>query len=251
MSRLKKSENRRIEIEKKLIHPCNQKSIKEDLEKIMNMKHARAVKVHDDEQAGLLFNLSENSEILGSLDTILAETNHASRDSKEHPVAIVSENELEMVSYPIREQVAVCLRKINEVMMDNSNMVGHIVVSQKRVEVTPGFAGVDGNLLWVNTGGSALLLNIETDEDTRSILLKPGYGFCLGKRDRYARVFLSSLDCVDDLFAQSECVSRQPHAMFFGSEKGDRESWRGAMNVEVPAKEYGKKIVRKELKGLR
>ena len=129
--------------------------------------------------------------------------------------------------------------------MDNTNMVGHIVVPQKRVEVTPGFAGINGNLLWVNTGGSALLLNIETCEDTRSILMKPGFRFCLGKRDQYARMFVSSLDCIDDLFIQSECTSRRPHAIFFGSDKGDVESWRCALNIEVPAPEYSKKNLKK------
>ena len=107
------------------------------------------------------------------------------------------------------------MRKINELMLDNSNIVGHIVVPQKRVEVTSGFAGINGNLLWVNSGGSDLILNIETDEDTKSILLKPGFGFCFGKRDRYARVFLSSLDCSDDLFSQSDCTSRRPHGKVF------------------------------------
>ena len=154
-------------------------------------------------------------------------------------MVIVAENPLETVSYPINEQIGADLRGINERMLDNCNMAGHIVVPQKGVEVTSGFAGVNGNLTWFNTGGCALLLNVQTGEDTRSILLKPGYGFCFGKRKRYTRVYLSSLDCADVLFSDSEPGPQRSHAMFFGCDRGDLKSWRCALNCKAPAQEYG------------
>ena len=83
-----------------------------------------------------------------------------------------------MVSYPINEQTGARLRKINELLLDNSNMAGHMVVPQKRVEVTSGFGGVNGNLIWFNTGGCALLLNVHTGDDIKSIIMRPGFGFC-------------------------------------------------------------------------
>ena len=98
LSRPQRSEKLRIEMEKKLSHTPNRKHIEEDLEKFMRMKKVRAVRVH---QAGLLFDLSDKIAVLRAIDTSLAEINHASRDSKEHPMVIVSENELEMLSYPI------------------------------------------------------------------------------------------------------------------------------------------------------
>ena len=67
LSRLKRSENRRIEMEKKLSHTPNCKRIKEDFEKIMRIKQVRAVRVHDDDQAGVLFDLSDKIEVLRAL----------------------------------------------------------------------------------------------------------------------------------------------------------------------------------------
>ena len=207
---------------------------------MMNMKWTRAMRVNDDEHAGLLFDLSENSAILRALDENMAGINHASRDGNEHPLAIFSENELETVSYPIPKEVGIHLRKINDVMKDNINMVGHMVVPQKRVEVSSEFAGVNGNLIWLNSGGADLLLKVETNVESRAILLKPGFGFCVGKRKKYARVFLSSPEKADDLFKDPDTTPLRAHAMFFGCDRGDKESWRGALNCDVQEQEPGK-----------
>ena len=208
----------------------------------MNSEYTHAVSVHD-EQVGPLFSLLDSIGVLRSLDKHLAKIDHASRDGKEHPLVIVAENPLETVSYPINEQTGADLRGINEWMLDNCNMAGHIVVPPKRVEVTSGFGGVNGNLIWFNTGGCALLLNVEAGEDFKSIILKPGFGFCLGKRERYTRVYLSSLDCADDLFSDAKLMSQRPHAMFFGCDRGDHESWRCFLNSKTPAQEYKKLIL--------
>ena len=213
-ARLQKSESLRRDIENKLKHLAACKGANSGLEGMMNMEWTTALMV-DDKQAGLLFNLSDNMDLLKPLDKHLVKIDHASRDGKEHPLVVVSKNPLEMVSYPINEQIGHYLREFNNLMLDNCNMIGHIVVSQKRAEVTPGFAGVNGNLIWFNTGESALVLNIQTGEDIKSILLKPGFGFCLGKRERWTRVFLSSLDFADDLFSDSELAPPRPHAIFF------------------------------------
>ena len=68
-------------------------------------------------------------------------------------------------------------------------MTGHIVVPQKRVEVTSGFASFNGNLTWFNTRGMGF--SFGHIEDIRSTFLKLEFGFCLGKRERYTRVHLS------------------------------------------------------------
>ena len=144
-SRLRRSENLRKEMEKKLHHSDDRKSLENELEKILKMKWTRAMRVNDDEHAGLLFDLSENSAILRALDENMAGINHASRNGNEHPLAIFSENELETVSYPILKEMCNHLREINGVMKDNINIVGHMVVPQKRVEISGEFAGVNGN----------------------------------------------------------------------------------------------------------
>ena len=84
-------------------------------------------------------------------------------------------------------------------------------------------------------------MNIETDEETRYILLEPGFGFCLGKRGKYARVFLSSPESAENCFIDSKLKASHSHAMFFGCDRGDLESWRGALNGDSPAEEYNRK----------
>ena len=192
----------------------------------------------DNDQDGLLFNLSGNMDVLRSLNEHLEKLNHASRDGKEQPLVIVAQNPLDMVSYPMNQQVGADMRRLNELMLDSCNMVGHMVVPQNRVEVTHGFAGCKGNCMWFNTGGSVLLLTVQSADNARSILLNPGFGFCFGKQEKYSRVFLSSFDGAEELFNDPESAPQRPHAMFFGCDKGDLESWRGALNAEAPAQEY-------------
>ena len=52
-------------------------------------------------------------------------------------------------------------------------------------------------------------------------------------------MYLSSLDCADDLFNESEPGPQRSHAMFFGWDRGDLKSWRCALNCKAPAREYG------------
>ena len=92
--------------------------------------------------------------------------------------------------------------------------------------------------MWFNTGGSVLLLTVQVMDDARSVLLNPGFGFCLGKQAKYARVFLSSVDCAEELFNDSESTPMRPQAMFFGDVGGDLDSWRCALNAKAPAREY-------------
>ena len=113
---------------------------------------------------------------------------------------------MEVLSYPKNENVGDLLIEFNEVIHDDNNMIGHMVVPQKEVEVTAGFAGAKGNLVWFNTGDSPLMFSLRSDKVTKSLLLNPGLGFCLGKRERFFRVFLSSIDIAEDLFVHSELV---------------------------------------------
>ena len=53
-----------------------------------------------------------------------------------------------------------------------------MLLSQDDIEVTAGFAGKKGNLIWFNTGGCPLLLRLRTGEKTQSIVLEHGFGFC-------------------------------------------------------------------------
>ena len=237
-SNLQKSETRRREIEIKLNHKEIKRGLKECWLELMNSKWTKALKAFDDEGAGLLFNLSEEIELLSALDKELAVINHASRDGVEPPIAIVSENELQVVSYPKNENVGDLLMKFNETMMDKNNMIGHMVVSHNKVEVTANFAGVKGNLVWGNTGDTPLVLGLRTDGRTKSILLGPGFGFCIGKRERFLRVFLSSLDVANDLFNNTEMGQHRSHAMFFGCDGGDNGNWRGVLNSKKYAQEY-------------
>ena len=73
-----------------------------------------------------------------------------------------------------------------------------------------------------------------TGEEAQSIIIEKGFGFCLGKREKFTRVFLSPVSRARDLFAgdgKDVCLSR---AMFFGCDRGDKESWRGALNCAAP-----------------
>ena len=75
-------------------------------------------------------------------------------------------------------------------MCDESNLVGHVVVPSGGVEISSDFAGSKGNLTWFNTGDLDLILAVEMNKHRRSILLKPGFGFCLGKRERHISVVI-------------------------------------------------------------
>ena len=183
--RLKSSLHKSESIRRKLLLNSNLKDnkfgVKDAWQKLARSKRTRALGITDDEKAALLFNFSNCPDSLVALDAELAGLNHASRDGVEHPVSIISENELRMVSYPKNEHVGVLLNKINEDIHDNSNFIGHVVVPQHWVEITAGFAGVKGNLVWFNTGDTSLMLSLRLEKVTRSILLNRGFGFVSGK----------------------------------------------------------------------
>ena len=65
---------------------------------------------------------------------------------------------------------------MNTAFRVKTNMVGHLVMDGNEVEVTAGFAGAKGNLIWLNTGDSDLLLRMRTRETTQSVILGKGLG---------------------------------------------------------------------------
>ena len=220
---LKESESLRQELKKRFDVNNNNRDVNTVLEMMRSLKWTRDMTINEDTQAGLLFDLEKKITVLRELDENMAKINHASRDGKEWPVAIVSENELETVSYPINNHVRRHLGVIDDLMKENINMAGHMVIPSECVDVTAGFAGAKGNLIWVNTGNSTLLLKVVTDGKSSSMLLKPGFGFCLGRRKNWADVYLSSPERADVLFNESGPAPSRPHVMFFGSDRGTKE----------------------------
>ena len=117
-------------------------------------------------------------------------------------------------------------------------MVGHIVVPKKEVDVTAGFAGAKGNLIWFNSGNTDLILNLRGENLKKSIILEPGFGFCIGKRKKYTQVFLSAIDRASSRFEVAEKGIVVAHALFFGCDMGDRDTWLGELNATDLAQEW-------------
>ena len=111
-------------------------------------------------------------------------------------------------------------------------------VPHEGVNVTAGFAGAIGNLFWFNSGCCDLLLRLITGNVTKSIVLGPGYGFSMGKRERFTKVFLSAFDKAIDEFKGEAGDRPQAHAIFLGCDMGDQESWLGKLNASVQARDY-------------
>ena len=199
----------------------------------MNLKRTHCLRVQDDKKAGLLWNLTDKIEELKSWDRWLVNIEHFSRDGLEHPVAILSEEELRIMSHPINESLKNSLTKIEEATCCNNNLVGHLIVQKEEIEIPTNFAGVIGNLSWFNSGDSPLQLRLETVQASKSITLDPGYGFSLGKRETHIRVFLSSIATAKDLIGETVMASKPSHAIFFGC-----GPTLNILNVKHPAKEY-------------
>ena len=143
-----------------------------------------------------------------------------------------------MVSFPFDEQVSSLVEGINTALHVKTNIIGHLDTNNKEVEVTAGFAGAKGNLIWFNTGSSALLMRLKTGEETQSIIIETGFGFCLGKTEKFTRVFLPPVKGAGDLFSgdgKDACLSS---VMFFGCDNGNHKNWLGKLNVDVPAAEF-------------
>ena len=64
----------------------------------------------------------------------------------------------------------------------DSDIIGQVAVNvETEIEITSGFGGVKGNLLWFNSGDNDLTMRIVRDNESRLILIKPGFGVCWGK----------------------------------------------------------------------
>ena len=213
------------------------------LRKVMEMSNTQVIQGKEDEQMGLLWNFENKGEVFGILDQYVDKLDHASRSRHEQPVAILSERQLEMVSYPIEGSIRKCADEISEALCVQTDFMGHVLVPKEDIEITAGFAGTTGNLIWFNTGGCPLILKLKTGKDTQVLILDPGFGFCLGKRGKFTRVFLSSCDRASDKFVEDELPDGRSHAMFFGCSRGDQESWLGALDAEVQAIEFSQDLV--------
>ena len=156
---------------------------------------------------------------------------------------IMSERQLEIGSFPFVEQVESTLARFNDEVQAETNMVGHIFVEEDEVEVTAGFAGAKGNLMWFNSGKTDLLCRLVTGKLSKSVVLEPGYGFCLGKRERYTKVYLSSFERASHKFSEDvEMLSCMGHALFFGCDSAERKSWLKELDSKKPAAEYQKMV---------
>ena len=205
---------------------------------VFNLDVTRSVEIQGDKRAGLLWNFSDEKDSFEAIDKHFESFNHVPRTKFEHPVALISERELETVSYPIDNFIKPQLEKINAATFFASNIIGHIIVSQEEIEITAGFAGSKGNLLWVNTGDVALRLKLKTGDNVTSVILDPSFGFSLGKRERFTRVFLSRVTRAADMFIGLETVPQRAHATFFGTDVRDEWSWLERLNSKDQAVEY-------------
>ena len=173
---LEKSEKLRKRLELRLA----QKDVREfnwSLSEVQDLDNTRLTKDPEDNNMGLLWNLSSENNILKAMDEELGKLEHSSRCPEEHPVVIVSDTQLEMVSFPMSDNMKSSTERLSEVLHTRANMMGHMKLSRNEVEVTAGFAGAVGNLIWFNTGGCALLLRLSTGGESKSIILEHGFGF--------------------------------------------------------------------------
>ena len=86
------------------------------LAKVMNMNWTRSLEIKGDQHLGVLLDLSYEKKALDEIDLHLADLNHVPRIDGEHPVVIISERELESVSYPIDDTIKPHLAKIDEAL---------------------------------------------------------------------------------------------------------------------------------------
>jgi len=228
-SGLKRSETLREDLERKLVS-VGGNNTKDLLRKVIGKDNTRIISGGGDERMGLFWDLESKREAFGLLDQHLDKLDHASRSRNEQPVAIISEEQLEMVSYPIEGSIRESVDEIREALCVQTDIMGHILVPKEEFEITAGFAGTKGNLIWFNTGGWSLILKLKTGRGTEALILDPGFGFCLRKREVATRVFLSSCDRAYDKFVEDELTDGRSHAIFFGCAMGDQGSWLGDLD---------------------
>ena len=92
------------------------KEITDSLSNIMTLDNTRIIKVPVDICIGLLWNLSSGNVTFDVLDEHLAKLEHSSRSSEEHPFVIVSEKQLETVSFPMEEHIKSSVSLINRAL---------------------------------------------------------------------------------------------------------------------------------------
>ena len=214
-SDLDKSESLRGELAKKL-NILKEISIKDSpLGEVIKHETNCWIGDKDDNRMGLLWNLINTNDCLKTLNGELMKLNHASRVEGEHPFVVVSKRHLEIASFPVQENHVSSWNALNKAFSAQTNMCGHIFVPETEVEVTAGFAGAKGNLIWFNSGESDVLLKLKTGKMTKSIVLESGFGFCLGRRKRFTRVFISSFERAKDRFEDMDPNVKPAHALFF------------------------------------
>ena len=241
-SDLGKSENLRKKMELTMEGLLRHQTANSVMEEVVNFKSTCSLGDETDSNMGLLWNLSTKGDCFRILNSELGKLSHASRRSGEHPMVIMSRRQLEVASFPVKEQIELSWAELNEEVKSKTNMVGHIVVPQEEVDVTAGFAGALGNLFWFNSGQCDLLLRLITGKVVKSIVLAPGFGFSMGKRERYTKVFLSSFDKAVNKFVEEDGCKLLAHAIFLGCDMGDQGSWLEELNTKIQAVEYKLKV---------
>ena len=231
-SNLDKSEGLRWDLEKKFQRLQKSGNNWALLSEVMKLDSNRSIRDDDDQNIGLVWNLSNMSTCFKTLDEELVNLMHASRGGSEHPLVIMSTRQLEIGSFPVVGSVETEWAELNKAFKVQTNMVGHIVVPQKEVEITAGFAGARGNLLWFNSGETDLMLRLMGEKVSKSIVLEPGFGFCIGKMERDIKIFLSSFNRASDRFLMAE-QNTAAHALFFSTDIGDKGSWLCELNANL------------------
>ena len=158
---------------------------------------------------------------------------HAERKD-EHPMVIISDSERDTVSYPFQEDMKGVVSSAREEICFDSDIIGQVAVNvETEIEITSGYGGVKGNLLWFNSRDSHLTLRFMRDDESRLILIKPRFGVCWGKREKHTRVFLSCALAPKSFFKNCDLLKRNARAIFFGSSPGPG-CWLKELDAENP-----------------
>ena len=202
---------------------------------VLNLDCTRILNANGDDNFGMLWNLSEKISVFKSIDEHLSRLNHARRKSDEHPIVTISETGRDTVSYPIWEHIKSTVGKAKDGICFDCDVIGHVGVNgENEIEISSGFAGVKGNLLWLNTGDISLTVRLVTGVESRLLLIRPGFGLCWGKRDKHTRVFLSCPLITESAFSKGDSEMCRGSAIFFGISSGI-ESLLDELNVENPS----------------
>ena len=210
---LRKSESSRANMKLRIAN-MQEKDHSNMLSNVLALDSTRTIKNKDGQKMGLLWNMTKECETLRVLNDYLEKREHSSRCPGDQSLVILSERQLEMVSFPMDEQIKSSLKVMNKSLHAQTNMIGHLIVSQEEIDVTAGFAGTEGNLIWFNTGGCALLLRLKIGKETQSIILEQGFGFCLGKREKLTRVCISSFCRTANIFDKDRKPLTDPKLYF-------------------------------------